>query len=108
MIFNILFTQVCPITIGGIIGFGLHRHIPFDVYYHVPAQGWIYSIGLNGITKWNGSFWGALPIQSFYDHNSQRWYPGVLQFNGINLIKPNGSTHYLLGSALWTKIEFEN
>ena len=107
-IIHILFTQVCPITIGGIIGFGLHRHIPYNVYYHVPAQGWIYSIGLNGIKKWNGSFWGSLPTTSFFDHPTQQWHPGVLQFHGINIIRPNGSTHYFLGSALWTKIEYDS
>ena len=107
-ILHILFTQVCPITLGGTIGFGLHKHIPYNIYYHLPAQGWLFSLGLNGIKKWNGSFWGSLPIPSYFDHPTQRWYPGVLQFNGINLIKPNGSTHYLLGVALWTKIEYEN
>ena len=107
-ILHILFTQVCPVTLGGTVGFGLHKHIPYNVYYHIAAQGWLFTIGLNGVKKWNGSFWGSLPIPSYFDHPTQRWYPGVLQFNGINLIKPNGSTHFLLGAALWTKIEYDN
>jgi hypothetical protein len=105
---HILFLQVCPISLASIIGFGLHRHIPYDVYYHVPANGWLFSVGLNGIKKWNSSFWGSLPLNSIYDHNSQRWYPGTLWFNGINIINPERSTHFLLGSALWIKVEPDN
>jgi hypothetical protein len=105
---HILFLQAFPLTLGGIIGFGMHRHIPYNTYYHIPAEGWIQTIGLNGIKRWNGSFWGALAIKSIYDHNCQRWYPGVLYFNGINVIVPKYSLHLLLGSAFWVKIENDN
>ena len=108
LIIHILFLQAFPLTLGGIIGFGLHRHIPYNIYYHIPAEGWIHTIGLNGIKRWNGSFWGALPIESFYNHPSQRWYPGVLRFYGINIIIPKYSLHFLLGSADWVKIEYDN
>ena len=108
LIIHILFLQAFPLTLGGIIGFGMHKYIPFNIYYHIPAEGWIQTIGLNGIKGWNGSFWGILPIQSLYNHPTQKWYPGVLHFTGLNIFNPKDSKHFILGSSLWVKIEYDN
>jgi len=77
-----------PIPIGGNLCLGKHQASFFGADRYYPAEGWIYTIGLNGIKEWNGSFYGQLPLVCgpwFLRLFGSDFYPGLYCFTGIKL-----------------------
>ncbi|RLF35641.1 MAG: hypothetical protein DRN08_02730 [Thermoplasmata archaeon] len=71
-----------------------------------PACGWIHTIGINGVKKWNGSFYGhlALPPINFLFNDS--FYPGIVGFTGIKIVSNLTTLNYTyFGSAFHVKID---
>ena len=58
--------------------------------YPYPAHGWLFTIGLNGIKKWDGSFYGGL----------SEGYMGAKGFTGIKILDLRSSEYFYLGTAL--------
>jgi len=56
------------------------------------SSGWAWSLGLNGVQKWNGTFYGGLNTRyqkTIIDNESyfEDWYPvGIIGFVGINFL----------------------
>lgn len=96
--FAISLNQINPISLERMIYLGQIFH--WDIK---PAKGWIHTIGLNGIMKWNGSFYGDLPHTCLTMLSE---CPGILGFYGIQ-IKVGESSHYYLGHARWVKIRLD-
>ena len=99
-----------PIAFGSRISFGHYGKGSFG-WRKTPAHGWLHSIGLNGIKKWNGSFYGKIPIpygllislalQSFF-------YTGITGFTGINIqTDQQNNEDFYLGAALWVNIGYD-
>lgn len=84
-----------PLSFLNWICFGIDSGIQVPPGYAYPAQGWVSTIGLNGMRKWNQSFYGAID------------YPvlnaGVIGFSGIKLLWFNATSMYF-GSALWVSL----
>ncbi len=75
-----------PLAFGYIIALGhTEMGIPGVPPPKVPAQGWINTIGLNGVKNWNDNFFG-----------------GVLGFTGIKICYPPNEfmTYFYMGAAL--------
>ena len=91
-----LFFQMNPIVRRNIISLGSSYHWDYS-----PAHGWVFTLGLNGIKQWHGSFWGELPFVS----PSMFYYtcPGITGFRGIQITYDEGS-HFYLGQAQWVRI----
>ncbi|MCU0851349.1 MAG: hypothetical protein MUC80_08810 [Candidatus Thermoplasmatota archaeon] len=65
-----------------------------------PSSGWVYSIGLTGIKKYEGpELWGTARKKPYYSIPIGFSYPGVLGFSGLKLGDPFENT-FFLGSAL--------
>jgi hypothetical protein len=92
---SMLVGNIFPVSFFNWICFGVDSGIQVPPGYAFPAQGWVSTIGLNGVKKWNQSFYGTID------------YPvlnaGVIDFSGIKLLRLNGTSTYF-GSALWVSI----
>jgi hypothetical protein len=90
--------NIFPLSFLNWICFGVDSGLTQPPGYAFPAQGWISTIGLNGVKKWNQTFHGTID------------YPvlnaGVIDFLGIKLLGLNGKSTYF-GSALWVTISSE-
>ena len=88
-----LFSVTIQIPVGHLIGFGSDSKN--------SANGWVHTIGLNGIRQIEGAFYGQIPIPDglVTDIN----YLGSIGFTGIR-INPIG---FYLGAALWVKLGLE-
>jgi hypothetical protein len=83
--------------IGSIIYFGVYSGAPGMEWHHYPAEGSIWTNGVNGIKNWSGQFYGrlsSLVLESFYSV----YYPGINGFTGLRLYF-NASDFYF-GAAL--------
>ena len=100
--FTTLFSYLLPLKLGGFMIYGNILNVgPGETYYN-PANGWVYTIGLNGIKTWDGPIYGnilKIPLGPF------EYYLGAIGFTGIK-ISPFGSGFYL-GSALRVKLSSE-
>lgn len=88
-----------PLLMGSSICLGGPSY-PFGPYY---SSGWVHSIGLSGVKKWDGSLIGTLEkdfICMLYD-----LAPGISGFTGINIKSPLGNFYF--GSALQIGIDYE-
>jgi len=95
--------NINPIQIGRTVCLGERGHF----YPSIPAEGWLYTIGLNGM-KWDREMWGALPLAPI-DLYGVYTYSAILGFFGLQLFDLNyNHVHFYLGSALWVKIESDN
>lgn len=69
--------------------------------YYIPASGWIFTDGLNGIITWNKSFYGQ------YGQGTTRqfvyWYTGAKGFTGL-WVTYGLRSHFYLGFALRVKL----
>jgi hypothetical protein len=85
-----------------------YRPIFLDAYIYWGAanenwgQGWIWTLGINGIKSWNGKIIGRIWTVSTY-------FTGIVGFSGINIMI-NGSedTNFFLGFARHVKIDYKN
>jgi hypothetical protein len=110
IIANLLITFcaiITPVALGQIIGLGVGINAAGN---ETPAQGWLFTQGLNKGKYWSGPFSGALPIAEIIDVlnplNTYVSYPGILGFTGLKITTLTGTK--LLGSALWVKIRPES
>lgn len=90
------YTDLTRMILGQIISLGY-----YDDY---PACGWVYSIGLRGIKKWNGAFYGQLPEILPWRRVPNSFNFGVRGFTGIKITSPETDKYFYLGTALQVKI----
>ncbi len=76
-----------PIQIGSIIHYG-ERWESWGNYGITPANGILWSSGLNGVKYWNGTFYGDLPFETRQVGLYQMvvYYPGVNFFTGLRMV----------------------
>ena len=91
------------IVIGHSISYGASDYWNGD-FNSYPSKGWINTIGLKGVKKWNGTFYGQLSrlLQvSFYG-----LYCGITGFTGIRTALSFGDNFstFIMGSALRVKL----
>jgi hypothetical protein len=70
-----------------------------------PSYGWVHTIGLNGMKRWDGKFYGN--ISSIIHFGGTEFYVGVHDFTGIKIFIPSPelfSGCFFLGAALLVKI----
>jgi hypothetical protein len=89
--FICVFDLFSLLTFGGINIFG----------WTFPAVGWIYTVGLQGIKNYNGSFFGKIqyPVKEIFG----TLYTGAFGFTGFKIMFPDHSSQFL-GTALWVNI----
>lgn len=97
----LFFPLFSPVSIGNFICLG-EGGSWFGEPIYEPTRGWIRTIGLNGIKKWEGAFWGNLPLPPL--EIIINYYPGILGFTGLKIGRPSKSSYIFLGAALWVKI----
>lgn len=89
-----------PLSFGYEIGFGCEYETP-DITEYYPAEGMVFTLGLNKKKFFSGSFFGDIPLRQFL--SILFWcYPGAVGFTGIKI--GLWGRHVYLGSALWVKI----
>jgi hypothetical protein len=91
-------TDKNPFALFNIFGIGY-----FYVYNIHYSEGWVNSIGLLGLKKWEGELIGNLPGSKLYidPYLFISIYPAVWGFNGIKIwLNEDGSEKFYLGSAL--------
>lgn len=100
-----------PLSIWQILDIG-YAELNWDMQWiPFPADGWIYTIGLNGTQTWDGDLFGQiqnLPIVWALNRGSlvlSKIYPGASGFIGIKSYNPN-STFYI-GYAKHVKVGSE-
>jgi hypothetical protein len=96
------------LPIGGPAMFGkrvTHGQGP-NMYY--PSEGWIWTMGLNGVKKWNGSFFGGIFFLNLVSIASvEKYYIGAVGFTGLTVKRTlNGETIFL-GTALRIALDTE-
>ena len=92
--------------LSSVFGFGLVIMHP-DYNEFIPAKGWLYSIGLNGIKNWNGSFYGQYSSFFGFPPFVSYYYSGASYFTGINIMGISNEATMnskFLGVALSVKI----
>ena len=93
-----------PLSIGSFLTFG-STYIgiyPWEDPVHYSSDGWIHTIGLNGIQNYSGEFYGQLnKIWVLFS----TYYSGVVGFTGINIRKDESTEVFYLGFGLNVKIE---
>jgi hypothetical protein len=105
LLFGITF--IMSFLMGNIIPSSFLQWIRFGEWisrpgYVNPAEGWLFTVGLNGVKTCNYSFHGAIGGDD---------YLGVMGFTGIKIFIPNLDfvvipyTAFFLGSALLVKIQ---
>ncbi|MHA1171638.1 MAG: hypothetical protein ACTSQ3_06135 [Candidatus Heimdallarchaeota archaeon] len=95
-----------PITFG-MVALGCRHPLfsPGGPMQNYPAEGWVWTQGLNGDKSWNGTFYGSIRgLRSpFYAYHTD--YIGVTGFLGIKLTRDDGK-QFFLGSALRVEIDY--
>jgi hypothetical protein len=100
---SILFSSLInPFCIGSSIEFGLDDMDRPRPKFH-PANGWVWSNGLNGIIEWQGALEGMYKFFKFMEPLGVST-TGVIGFTGIRIFLPSSLSQLYLGSALFVKI----
>jgi hypothetical protein len=97
--FTTIFSFLFPFKLGGFMIYGNILNVGPGVNSYNPAEGWVYTIGLNGKKTWDGPVYGnifKITIGPF------EYFLGAIGFTGIKIL-PFGSGFYL-GSALQIKL----
>jgi len=98
-----------PVLLLSMIGLGEVLANPGYQWYYYPANGWIYTNGLNGVKNWSGDIFGDLNLASSYEFDIPwiiflwAYYPGILGFTGIKIGIALSNSFYL-GYAFKVKI----
>jgi hypothetical protein len=87
-----------PLNLFGFMVFGDYSIGQHAVYY--PAEGWIRTIGLNGLKKWDGKFYGQIKKLDFGMGGE---FLGGIGFTGLRINYGFFNTLFL-GSTLMIKI----
>ena len=104
-----IFSSVNPVAIasrinlGGETGGGWNPE--FVEFY---AHGWIITMGLLGMHRYDGKILGAIPLYgtgTLFEGYLYKFSPGVLGFTGLHIYNPLQAKHFYLGSALWVNFE---
>jgi hypothetical protein len=91
-------TSVFPFGLLSVLTFGL-----LSVYDDFSSSGWMFSIGLNGVKKYEGNeLWGTARKQGL-ETAFQYCFPGALGFTGLKIGVLFEKT-FFLGSALKVKL----
>jgi hypothetical protein len=100
-----LFSVFSPIGLLTLLTFGYTTgNYENDKY---PSSGWVYSIGLTGMKKYDGSeLWGTSRTYPYIAFPFATLYPGVLGFCGLKIRSSSGYS-FFLGTALKVKIGTE-
>jgi len=85
-----LFSLQIEVPVGHLIGFGSDDRN--------SANGWIHTLGLNGIQAMEGSFYGQIPLPD--DLGTEINYLGSIGFCGIRI----NPIEFYLGAALWVNV----
>jgi hypothetical protein len=104
-IFPVYYAFLKPLAFGNRISLGTLSKSTWGFWIKKPSNGWLHTIGLNGIKNWNGSFYGQIPspfglIISLF---SLFFYTGIIGFTGIRILSSEASYFYM-GTALWVNI----
>ncbi|HWR64076.1 MAG TPA: hypothetical protein VN365_06725 [Candidatus Thermoplasmatota archaeon] len=93
-----LFSVFSPIGLLTLLTFGYTTgNYENDKY---PSSGWVYSIGLTGMKKYDGpELWGTARTYPYIVFPFATLYPGVLGFCGLK-IKSSSGYSFFIGSAL--------
>ena len=70
-----LLTNFFPIYFGSVASIGYYD---FDRDINISNSGWISSMGLNGMIKWDGSFFGNLPVFAQISLGLYEYYYGMI------------------------------
>ena len=93
------FGIISPVGLLSLLTFGIVEGWGGDIH-EVPSSGWVYSIGLTGVKKYEGNeLWGTARKKPYYSAPIWVSYPGVLGFSGLKVGDPFENT-FFLGSAL--------
>ena len=106
--FFIEWSQKNPISLVNRINLGYvddEFEVGFVYYY---SNGWVTSIGMNGLKSYDGILRGDLPLKGT-SHMSgmvtyREHYPAVAGFTGIKLFKSDTEETLYIGFSLWVKI----
>lgn len=93
-----LFSVFSPIGLLTLLTFGYTTgNYENDKY---PSSGWVYSIGLTGMKKYDGpELWGTARTYPYIAFPFAILYPGVLGFCGLKIRSSSGYS-FFIGSAL--------
>jgi len=96
------FSLLFPLKFGGYMAFGWKEWNEWEqMYFYYPAEGWVYTNGLNGIKSWiDDSFYGRISTFELVDE----YYLGATGFTGIKTSLHSG---FYFGSALQVKLSFD-
>jgi len=105
--FNFLFggvlTTFLPFGLLSLLTFGRINYDMIGNYEIYPSSGWVSSIGVNGVKKYEGSeLWGEATNVSFHIMIYSENYPGVIGFTGLKLNTKENT--FFFGSALKVKL----
>ena len=78
-------------SIGGIVTIGEWVVDEVNDYYY-PAEGWIYTNGINGKKNWTGSFYGQISTRPGFWMTTL--YTGIVGFTGIRIYKGDDIDYY--------------
>ena len=91
-------TSLFPFGLFSLLTFGISSY-----YDGGPSSGWMFSIGLNGVKKYEGNeLWGTVREEGI-GTAFQYCFPGALGFTGLK-ISPLFQQTFFLGSALKVKL----
>lgn len=91
-------TQIKRFAIADTIGYGL---IDTNNSFYRPAEGWVNTIGLNGLHKTEGKFYGGLSTPPMRNLLGEMYsLPGIIGFQGIKLRATFSAGRFYFGFAL--------
>jgi hypothetical protein len=80
-----------------------------------PSRGWIWTIGINGIKKWNDKFYGqistiTIPWLVFAEKGAEdTFYIGTTFFTGITIVKDEYNDKvFFLGNSFRTSLDIKH
>jgi hypothetical protein len=97
-----------PLSLFNVFGIGYHYLEPENLHY---APGWIWSLGLFGLVKWDGLLLGNLPgLKIPLDNWAHEFvYPAVWGFNGIKImLNASIGEKFYIGTAFAVGLEEKN
>ena len=88
------FSNFFPLSLGQTISLGIQ-----GVQWTYPANGWIFTIGLTGVKKWEGNIIGDIRLGLLDE------LVGVTGFTGIKIRNLDSNDVFYMGFACRAKLE---